>query len=215
MRRVLSVAVVYVMTLLPALASAQEPRRFGILFGVPTNVGASWRVARRFTIRSDVAFSWTDQELTSETRFPVDFFGREVVTRSTTEISSTNVSVGIGGFFTLATWDTVHAYGGPRLSVTRTSTTSVATFDPLPQTNPPTVIFSPGTPDGGNDSRSEVNYAASVLFGTQYTPLDRLAIFGEAGVTLPVSNTTITESSTSHRRTMSTTGRVGVILFLK
>jgi len=79
-----------------------------------------------------------------------------------TEGDSTTLGLGVAALFTLRKWDEVRAYAGPRFAYGRTTSSSENAIDGVTELNSTT-------------------YELAGLFGVQYTPHRRFAVFGEVG----------------------------------
>jgi hypothetical protein len=79
-----------------------------------------------------------------------------------TEGDSSTFGTGVAALFSLREWDTVRAYSGPRFSYGRTNSNSESILDDVTELTATT-------------------YEVTGLFGVQYTPHPRFAVFGEIG----------------------------------
>ena len=80
-----------------------------------------------------------------------------------TEGDSSTFGTGVAALFTLRQWDDVRAYAGPRFAYGRTTSSSENVLD-------------------GVTELSSRTYELAGLFGVQYTPHRRFAVFGEVGI---------------------------------
>ena len=80
-----------------------------------------------------------------------------------TEGDSSTFSTGVAALFSLKQWDEVRAYAGPRFTYGRTTSRSESLLDDVSEL-------------------TLTNYEVAGLFGVQYTPHRRFAVFGEVGV---------------------------------
>jgi hypothetical protein len=198
---------------LPWELLAQESRPFGLVFGVPAHVGVVWQASKRLAIRPDVSFSWASTETTSELSIGLAPGGVQssIVTRSRTE--STAVAVGLSALISVGEWDRVRAYLGPRVTYEHISASIETTrtlTPPLPPSSPPIV----GLPAGQEDQKiTNDDFSVAGLFGAQYTPTARFAVFGESGVAYATPDLISPSPIATTRRTVSLTGRVGVVFF--
>jgi hypothetical protein len=80
-----------------------------------------------------------------------------------TEGDSSTFATGVATLFSLRDWDDVRAYAGPRFSYGRTTSNSETLLD-------------------GVTELTATTYELAGLFGVQYTPHRRFAVFGEVGV---------------------------------
>ena len=202
------------LVVLPGGLLAQESRPFGLVFAAPANVGVLWQASKRLAIRPDVSFSWASTETTSELSLGLPLGGVQssIVTRSRTE--STAVAVGLSALMSVGEWDRVRVYLGPRVIYERISAhieTTRTLTPPLPPSSPPIV----GLPTGQEDQEiTNDDFSVAGLFGAQYTPTARFAVFGESGVAYATPELlSPSPLATTRRRTVNLTGRVGVVFF--
>ena len=80
-----------------------------------------------------------------------------------TEGESSTFGTGVATLFSLREWDQVRAYAGPRFTYSRTTSKSESLLDDVTELTATT-------------------YDVAGLFGVQYTPHPRFAVFGEVGV---------------------------------
>ncbi len=80
-----------------------------------------------------------------------------------TEGDSSTFGTGVAALFTLREWDDVRAYAGPRFAYGRATSSSENLIDGVTELNSTT-------------------YELAGLFGVQYTPHRRFAVFGEVGI---------------------------------
>lgn len=93
-----------VVTLVPAVASAQEEGKVGITMGFPETVGLVWHATPNVAVRPEVSFSWSssDQDLV--------------------DTSGTVLSTGVSALFYVKRLDRLATYVSPRYSFRHTST---------------------------------------------------------------------------------------------
>jgi hypothetical protein len=123
------------------------------------------------------------------------------------------VAIGLSALVSVGEWDRVRAYLGPRVVYERLSArieTTRTLTPPLPPSSPP--IF--GLPTGPEEQKiTNDDFSVAGLFGAQYTPAGRFAVFGESGVVYATPNLVSPSPIATTRRTVSLTGRVGVVFF--
>ena len=112
-----------------------------------------------------------------------------------TEGDSSTFGTGVAALFSLREWDQVRAYAGPRFTYGRTTSNSETLLD------------------GVMELRS-TTYELAGLFGVQYTPHRRFAVFGEFGVGY-TSRETNSDSSTLvlESRSWGTQTGAGIIFY--
>ena len=112
-----------------------------------------------------------------------------------TEGDSTTLGVGVAALFTLRKWDEVRAYAGPRFAYGRTTSSSENILDGVTELNSTT-------------------YELAGLFGVQYTPHRRFAVFGEVGIGYTNRETETGESVASlESRSWGTQTGAGIIFY--
>lgn len=158
------------MLLTCAPAAAQDRGQVGIAMGYPSIVGVIWHATDRMAIQPKISFSHNSGELTVESDLTIN--GVVVSTSSvTTSSDGWSVAPGVSVLFYVGKWDNVSAYIAPGYTYARGSSTSTTTAQsPFLGAQTQTRTFS-----------TEAHEARGV-FGVQFTPHRRFAVFGEQGV---------------------------------
>ena len=149
--RVPAVLLFCCIAVLPATARAQERGQAGVVMGYPTTFAFIWHASDRLAIRPEVSFVHTSSE--SENSILGDVF------RSSSN-DSWNATVGASALWYFRGADRVRPYFSPRVAFAHNSSDS-STNDEDPQTSN--------------------TLSASGSFGAQYTPVRKLAVYGELG----------------------------------
>jgi len=160
--------------MLTSTALAQE-KRLGLVMGYPPDIGVSWQLNDRLTLRGDAGFQWNESE-TSSLITSVAIGNVTSTTTVTSKSSTQSVSFGVAALVTIRNEDNLRLYTGPRvayratlLSVeTRTVRTGTAGISSLDETQ-----------QGENTGHTT---QIEGLFGAQYRLGDRFAVFGESGI---------------------------------
>ena len=112
-----------------------------------------------------------------------------------TEGDSSTFGTGVAALFRLREWDEVRAYAGPRFTYGRTTSSSENFID-------------------GVTELTSTTYELAGLFGVQYTPHRRFAVFGEVGVGYTNRETDSGESAlVLESRTWGTQTGAGIIFY--
>lgn len=151
MNRVPIALLLSLLALVPRTAGAQERGQVGVAMGYPTTVAFVWHVSDTLAIRPEVSFIHTSSE--SENSIQGDIFRRS-------SNDSWNASVGASAFWYFRGADRVRPYFSPRVAFAHNSSDS-------------------STNEG--DPRTSNTLSASGSFGAQYTPVRKLAVYGEIG----------------------------------
>ena len=221
MGRLVGAAAVALLVLISNEAAAQETRRLGIVFGAPTSVGAQFRVNDRLSIRGDAAVSSSTSETTSDATItfgPSPGAPAPIVLTTTSRQEFSTLPMMGSVLVTVARWEPVRLYTGGRLSAVRSSLSIERTTT---RGNPPpgSVVFELPPLDDINTTTVDWTLSVGGFIGTQYIPHERFGIFGEAGLNFSLPdeglNTFSSSVSSSRSRSWGTSGRVGVILFVK
>jgi hypothetical protein len=177
-------------------ASAQNVPTFGLVIGVPTQVGLLWQVTERVAVRPDVSWTWYRADTTATGLLA----GYDASTRTT------GVVLGVSGLFYLGGHDDLRTYVVPRYGLSRSSSAidSDLSISGLPdQLQPATSIRS-----------TRRSHAGSVAFGAHYTLGSRFGLFAELGLEFASSsNGGGTGGLDSTARSVGTRSGVGVVLF--
>jgi hypothetical protein len=181
-------------------ASAQDDRRVGLVMGVPVQIGILWHVTERVALRPDVSFSWSSSDLGGASTDDVDY-------SYSSSTSLSRVTAGLTLLYYLSDDEGVRTYVAPRYQVSRasTSTDSVLTIPVIPG-------FPDVLPDSDRRHVTQVDHSAGVSFGASYAPVERLAVFGEAGLEFAASSSPRLGDLESTSRAVGTTAGVGVVL---
>lgn len=214
-------------TATPALAQQQDSR-FALVASFPSPiVSLQWQATDRFALRLEGSYTFSDE--TSEFELPGQqtLSGRLPNATGRIENTSHNGTVALVGLVTVHRSDRTQLYLAPRALVgfSRQSLTEIE--DPVSATTFPTQFGSVMLGgSSGSSSTAKASYTspgAGLSFGIRSNVLERVALFGEAGLTWSRSNTpgsglTTTSlsaiSSVKSRRTTVGTRAVAGVMFL-
>ena len=183
-----------------APAYAQDEPRFALVASLPTpTVAVQWELSERFAVRVDGSYNYRD-ESTDRIVGGGSFFdfssGTPVISETTshTESATHTGSIGIAGIITLRRTDQLRLYAAPRLSlsISRQFATVTTTTSTTPRpTGTTSVIFS--SPRDGTETfeNSSTSPLAGGSFGAEATVHRRLAVFGEVGLIVGWSETSL------------------------
>jgi len=177
MRRLLIVG--FLLPLAAPIADAQESRRVGVAMGYPESVAVVWHVADALAIRPELSFRSGHSDSFS------DGF-------STATSDSTFVGVGASALLYVKTWDALRAYISPRVTFSRSKTTTetTVTFPPLSfatlsaadLASLTAIGFGPVSPLTTTSTITGHTISASGSFGAQYAIHERFSAYGEIGL---------------------------------
>ena len=139
--------------LLAGPAFAQERGSTALVTGYPGTIGMLWHASDNLALRPELLI--TTSTGTSETGID------DVVNES----DAWALGVGLSALFYMAEADKVRPYLSPRFTYTRQSADTGYTSDSLP----------------GSTTRTN-DFNVSFSFGSQYMPVERFGVFGEAGL---------------------------------
>jgi hypothetical protein len=197
MKTVLAVCAALALSCVPA--RAQDRGQVGIAMGYPSIVSVIWHATDRIAIQPKISFSH------SSGRFAVDsdlIINGVVVSTSSVTTSSDGWSVapGVNVLCYVGRWDNVSAYLAPGYTFARGSSTSTTTLQsPFSGAQTQTRTYS-----------TEAHEVRGV-FGVQYTPHRRFAVFGEHGLRYSRSTGGLSGDGTNY--SIGNTSAVGAILY--
>ena len=190
-------ACVLVVTCAPAIA--QERGQVGIAMGYPNSMSVIWHVTDRVAIQPKISFAQSATETSLESELTVN--GVVVSTsRMSTSSDGWSAAPGVNLLFYMGRWDNVSTYVSPGYAYARGSSTTTTTVQSL---------------FGGSQSQtreySTDSHEARGVFGVQFTPHRRFAVFGETG--LRYSRSSGSPSGDSSTRVIGNTSAVGAIFY--
>jgi hypothetical protein len=193
----------FTISLLPAIASAQDTPTVGLSMGYPAAIGVIWHVTDTVALRPEVNVTKSTNEfIGSSTTFSSG--GGVVTTTTTTTTDNWQVSAGVSGLVYLSKHDALRTYLSPRWAYTRQSS-------------------SPSSSNGAASSTvtgtsGHVN-VVSGSFGAQYAISNRFSAFGEVGlaftrsVSSPAGNGSPLPAGSVTATNAGTRSGAGVILY--
>ena len=205
-------------------AIAQDDPRFALVASFPSpTVSFQWELRERFALRFDGSYSHRDEtseRVTSSTSI-LDFPRQAATTltqRTVTDSRFSSSTIGLAGIVTIRDVERLRPYLAPRIQLSFISSeVSETTTISLPPGSSATLTVSP--PSRSSDD-SYTAPGAGLSFGASSNVHDRVALFGEAGLTYMRSNAPATippltsSLGSDTRRTTLNTRAVAGVMFL-
>jgi hypothetical protein len=203
-----------VLTVAFAQDAAAQEKKVGLVVGYPADLGVLWQASERVALRADVGFTFNTTDISTQSGLS---FGSSVPTTITTTSSSANTSIGLSALFTIRNEDNLRLYIAPRGAL------QLVHYSVEADVEPPSAQSSTRP---GEASDVTHGYEAEFMFGGQYRLRDRVAVFGETGLsyrqssfprlttTFSVGGASVAQSGPdSHSTSLGLRGSAGLVLF--
>jgi hypothetical protein len=151
-------------------AEAQERGQVGLTLGYPGSVGLLWHASDAFALRPELFGTLRSSDSTTASATG------EMLPSSSSE--GWEIGTGMSGLFRLGQWEGVRAYLVPRITYSRSRTTTEPAGDAFVAA-----------------SQTEVRtYNLGTSLGVQYALARRLSLYGELGVAYNHSNSSLAQT---------------------